>query len=71
MSKIVSDESLRCALSAQMNTGNQQGTLHFVDHPDKIKVWEYAFLVTSADYSWKPSVNGIRTGQIARMALMS
>ncbi|WP_254776348.1 transposase [Nitrosomonas sp. Nm34] len=38
-------------LAVEMNTGNQQGTLHFVDHPDKIKVWEYAVLVTSADYS--------------------
>uniref|UniRef100_UPI00089D7EE3 transposase n=1 Tax=Nitrosomonas sp. Nm33 TaxID=133724 RepID=UPI00089D7EE3 len=38
-------------LAAEMNAGAQQGTLHFVDHSDKIKVWEYAVLVTNADYS--------------------
>ena len=38
-------------LAVEMNAGNQQGTLHFVDHLDKIKVWEYAVLVTNADYS--------------------
>ncbi|WP_262307968.1 MULTISPECIES: transposase [Nitrosomonas] len=27
-------------LAVEMNAGNQPGTLHFVDHPDKIKVWE-------------------------------
>jgi hypothetical protein len=38
-------------LALEMNADTQQGTLHFVDHPDKIKVWEYAVLVTNADYS--------------------
>ncbi|UVS62463.1 MULTISPECIES: hypothetical protein [Nitrosomonas] len=27
-------------LAVEMNADTQQGTLHFVDHPDKIKVWE-------------------------------
>jgi hypothetical protein len=38
-------------LAVETNAGTQQGTLHFVDHSDKIKVWEYAVLVTNADYS--------------------
>lgn len=38
-------------LAVEMNAGNQQGILHFVDHSDKIKVWEYAVLVTNADYT--------------------
>jgi hypothetical protein len=38
-------------LAVETDTGAQQGTLHFVDHSDKIKVWEYAVLVTNADYS--------------------
>ncbi|UVS61790.1 MULTISPECIES: hypothetical protein [Nitrosomonas] len=27
-------------LAVEMNADTQQGTLHFVDHLDKIKVWE-------------------------------
>jgi hypothetical protein len=34
-----------------MNTDTQKGLLHLFDHSDKIKVWEYAVLVTNADYS--------------------
>lgn len=30
---------------------NQQPTLHFIDHSDKVKLWEYAILVTNTDYS--------------------
>ncbi|WP_177165926.1 hypothetical protein [Nitrosomonas sp. Nm58] len=38
-------------LAAEASSDAQQGTLHFVDHSDKIKVWEYVVLVTNADYS--------------------
>ena len=38
-------------LAAEVSSDAQQGTLHFVDHSDKIKVWEYGVLVTNADYS--------------------
>lgn len=38
-------------LAAEVSSDAQQGTLHFVDHSDKIKVWEYVVLVTNADYS--------------------
>lgn len=38
-------------LAAEVSSDAQQGALHFVDHSDKIKVWEYVVLVTNADYS--------------------
>lgn len=38
-------------LAAEVSSDAQQGTLHFVDHSDKIKVWEYVVLVANADYS--------------------
>jgi len=28
-----------------------QSTLHFIDHSDKVKLWEYAILVTNTDNS--------------------
>jgi hypothetical protein len=31
------------------NEGQQQ--LHFIDHDDKVKLWEYAVLVTDSDYA--------------------
>lgn len=30
---------------------NQQPALHFIDHSDKVKLWEYAVLVAHTDYS--------------------
>ncbi|SDI15782.1 transposase, partial [Nitrosomonas sp. Nm132] len=38
-------------LATKVSSDAQQGTLHFVDHSDKIKVWEHVVLVTNADYS--------------------
>ena len=38
-------------LVAQTSNENQQQTLHFIDSSDKVKVWEYAVLVTNADYA--------------------
>ncbi|SDZ09621.1 transposase [Nitrosomonas sp. Nm33] len=38
-------------LAAEVNSDAQQRTLHFVDHSDKIKLWEHTVLVTNADYS--------------------
>ena len=36
---------------AETNHENQQTALHFIDHSDKVKLWEYAILVTNTDYS--------------------
>ena len=38
-------------LAAETGNENQQQTLHFIDSSDKVKVWEYAVLVTNADYA--------------------
>ena len=37
--------------AAETSNENQQPTLHFIDHSDKVKLWEYAILVTNTDYS--------------------
>ena len=37
--------------AAETSNENQQSTLHFIDHSDKVKLWEYAILVTNTDYS--------------------
>lgn len=37
-------------LAAETNDEGQQ-TLHFIDNSDKVKLWEYAVLVTNADYT--------------------
>lgn len=37
--------------AAGTSNENQQPTLHFIDHSDKVKLWEYAILVTNTDYS--------------------
>lgn len=36
---------------AETSNENQQSALHFIDHSDKVKLWEYAVLVTNTDYS--------------------
>jgi hypothetical protein len=36
---------------AETSNESQQPTLHFIDHSDKVKLWEYAILVTNTDYS--------------------
>ena len=38
-------------LAAETSNENQQQALHFIDSSDKVKVWEYAVLVTNADYA--------------------
>ncbi len=48
---VVLRRQIKDNLAVEVNADSQQGTLHFVDHADKIKVWEYAVLVTNADYS--------------------
>ena len=48
---VVLRRQIKDNLAVETNAGTQQGTLHFVDHSGKIKVWEYAVLVTHADYS--------------------
>lgn len=47
---VVLRRQIKDKLAVETSAGTQQGTLHFVDHSDKIKVWEYAVLVTNADY---------------------
>ena len=37
--------------AAETSNESQQPTLHFIDHSDKVKLWEYAILVTNTDYS--------------------
>ena len=37
--------------AAETSNENQQPMLHFIDHSDKVKLWEYAILVTNTDYS--------------------
>ena len=49
--RVVLRRQIKDNLAVETNAGTQQGTLHFVDHSGKIKVWEYAVLVTHADYS--------------------
>ena len=36
---------------AETSNENQQTALQFIDHSDKVKLWEYAVLVTNTDYS--------------------
>ena len=37
--------------AAETINESQQPALHFIDHSDKVKLWEYAILVTNTDYS--------------------
>lgn len=37
-------------LAVEVNSDTQP-TLHFIDHSDKVKLWEYIVLVTNTDYS--------------------
>jgi len=36
---------------AETSNESQQTALQFIDHSDKVKLWEYAILVTNTDYS--------------------
>ncbi|HMW69548.1 MAG TPA: transposase [Nitrosomonas sp.] len=37
--------------AAETSNENLQPMLHFIDHSDKVKLWEYAILVTNTNYS--------------------
>lgn len=38
-------------LAGETGSEGQQQALHFIERPEKVKPWEYAVLVTNADYS--------------------
>ena len=38
-------------LAAETHSEDPQQTLHFIDSSDQVKLWEYAVLVTNADYA--------------------
>ena len=48
---VVLRRRVKGSLAAEASGEGQQQTLHFVDSADKVKLWEYAVLVTNADYS--------------------
>jgi Transposase DDE domain group 1 len=48
---VVLRRRVKGALAAETGEESQQQTLHFIDGSDKVKLWEYAVLVTNADYS--------------------
>ncbi len=56
---------------AETSNENQQSALHFIDHSDKVKLWEYAILVTNTDYSLDAIASYTGIGPTARMASMS
>jgi hypothetical protein len=39
------------SLAAETNSEDPQQALHFIDSSDTVKLWEYAVLVTNADYA--------------------
>jgi hypothetical protein len=39
------------SLAAETNSEDPQQALHFIDRSDTVKLWEYAVLVTNADYA--------------------
>jgi hypothetical protein len=48
---VVLRRRVKGGLVAETKGDDQQQALHFVDSSDKVKLWEYAVLVTNADYS--------------------
>lgn len=48
---VVLRRRVKGSLAAETNGEGQQQALHFVDSSDKIKLWEYAVLVTNSDYT--------------------
>ena len=48
---VVLRRRVKGSLAAEMNNEVQQQALHFVDSSDKVKLWEYAVLVTNTDCS--------------------
>lgn len=47
---VVLRRRVRGSLVAEMSSDGQQQALHFADSTDALKLWEYAVLVTNADY---------------------
>ena len=48
---VVLRRRVKGSLAAETGGAGQQQMLHFVDSSDKVKLWEYAVLVTNTDYS--------------------
>jgi len=47
---VVLRRRVKGSLAVETNNESQQQTLHFIDSAEKAKLWEYAVLVTNADY---------------------
>ena len=47
---VVLRRRVKDSLAAETNREDPQQELHFIDNSDKVKLWEYAVLVTNADY---------------------
>jgi hypothetical protein len=47
---VVLRRRVKDSLAAETNREDPQQELHFIDSTDKVKLWEYAVLVTNADY---------------------
>jgi len=47
---VVLRRRVKDSLAAETNREDPQQELHFIDSSDKVKLWEYAVLVTNADY---------------------
>ncbi|MHB1291404.1 MAG: transposase [Sulfuricella sp.] len=48
---VVLRRRVKGSLAAETSSEGQQQALHFVDSSDKVKLWEYAVLVTNADHT--------------------
>jgi len=48
---VVLRRRVKGSLAVETQGEDPQQMLHFVDHADKVKLWEYAVLVTNTDYS--------------------
>ena len=48
---VVLRRRVKDSLAAETGSEGQQQALHFIDSSDKVKLWEYAVLVTNADYA--------------------
>ena len=48
---VVLRRRVKDSLAAETNREDPQQELHFIDSSDKVKLWEYAVLVTNADYA--------------------
>lgn len=48
---VVLRRRVKNSLAAETGSEGQQQVLHFIDRSDKVKLWEYAVLVTNTDYA--------------------